>query len=68
MALIQWHFDYACRARYSGLKLKLIQQLQICQKKMLSYVQGLQPRSYIGYNEFKAVHWLPVEKTVQQLL
>ena len=66
MALIQCHFDYACSAWYGGLKLKLKQRLQICQNKMLRYVLGLHPRSHIGYNEFKIVNWLPVEKRVQQ--
>ena len=67
MALIQCHFDYACSAWYGGLKLKLKQRLQICQNKMIRYVLGLHPRSHIGYNEFKIVNWLPVEKRVQQL-
>ena len=67
MALIQCHFDYACSAWYSGLKLKLKQQLQICQNKMIRYVLGVHPRSHIGNNEFKAVNWLVVEKSVQQL-
>ena len=34
---------------------------------MIRYVLGLHPRSHIGYNEFKIVNWLPVEKRVQQL-
>ena len=64
MAPIQCHFDYACSAWYGGLKLKLKQRLQICQNKMIRYVLGLH---HIGYNEFKIVNGLPVEKRVPQL-
>jgi len=66
-ALIQCHMDYACASWYSGLTKRTKDRLQICQNKMIRCILGLHSRSHIGYKEFKALNWVPVESRVIQL-
>jgi hypothetical protein len=66
-ALIQCHYDYACSTWYSGLSAKTTHRLQTAQNKIIRYVLGLNPRSHLGYEEFRKVGWLPVKYRVDQI-
>ena len=68
MSLIQYHFDYACSLWYPGLSKLLWNRLQITQNKIIIFVLKLDPRTYIGSDEFKTLGWLPVSKRVDQII
>ena len=53
-ALIQWHFDYASAAWFSGLSQKNKSKFQVLQNKVVRYLLNLTPRTHVGVNEFKA--------------
>ena len=66
-ALLQCHFDYCCSSWYFNLSTKLKCKLQTTQNKIVRYINGLQPRSHIGQNEFDQVKYLKVEDRINQL-
>ena len=50
-----------------GLSSALKTMLYTCQNKVIRYVLGIPPRAHVGAHEFGRLHWLPVEKRVQQI-
>ena len=68
MSLFQCHFDYACSFWYPGLSQSLRNKLQITQNKVIRFVLKLGLRSHIGSNVFRSLGWLPVSKTVDQIV
>ena len=68
MSLIQCHFSYACSFWYMGLSKKLKNRLQNIQNKIIRFVSKMDPRSHIGFNEFKSLGWLPVSRRVDQIV
>ena len=66
-ALIQPHFDYECSAWYPNLNKHLIKtKIQIAQNKCIRFCLDLENMSHIGVDEFKAIHWLPVQSRYEQ--
>ena len=65
--LIQCHIDYACSCWYEGLTMKMKNQLQVAQNKVVRFILGLHNRSRIGYNEFEKLGFLNVANRVKQL-
>ena len=66
-ALLQPHFDYACAVWYSSVSCKLKHKLQVCQNKIIRFIDKLGPRSHVGATEIVQKGWLNVENRVKQL-
>ena len=43
-------------------------RLQVTQNKIIRFVLKMDPRSYVGANEFKSIGWLPVSRRVGQII
>ena len=65
-ALIQSHFDYACRAWYSIFFKKLKNRIQILQNKCIRFCLLLNKKSHISQKEFETVNWLPIKERYNQ--
>ena len=68
MSLIQCHFDYGCSIWYNSLTQAFKNKLQTTQNKILRFVLNLDSRTHIGFDHFRYLNWLPVEKRVQHLM
>ena len=68
MSLIQCLFDYACSFWYPGLTQFLCKKLQITQNKVIRFVLNLDPRSHLDPDVFRSLGWLPISKTVDQMI
>jgi len=66
-SLIQCNFDYACSTWFSSLSKVVRSKLQICQNKMIRFINNLPNREHIGPTEIKDVGWLTVENRVEFL-
>ncbi len=66
-ALIQCNFDYACSSWYSSLTKGTKTKLQICQNKMVRFINNMSYREHIGPSEINNIGWLTVENRIEQL-
>ena len=65
-ALIQPHFDYACKSWYPFLTDNLKNKLQANQNKCIRYCLNLDKFDHIKSNEFKTINWLDVSDRFKQ--
>ena len=65
-ALIQPHFDYACAAWHSTVTLKTKQKFQVCQNKMIRFINKWQARTHIGAEQISDLGWLDVSSRGEQ--
>ena len=68
MSFIQCHFDYACSFWFSCLSQNLKNRLQTTQNKLIKFVLSLDQMIHVGPEHFKILNWLPVTKTVDQII
>ncbi len=66
-ALIQFHFDYAASAWYSGLSQVLKKRLQTTQNKMVRFILNLGPRAHVDQELLSTLNFLTVENRVRFL-
>ena len=50
-SLIQPYIDYCCSSWYAGLTVSLKKRLDVLQRKMVRFVNGLDPRAHVGNRE-----------------
>ena len=65
-ALIQCHLDYACSSWYLSVNKQLKKKLQICQNKIVRFIENLGPRSHIGFLKLNSLNTLNVDFRVKQ--
>ena len=63
-ALIQPYLDYCRSTWYSGLSVALKGKLDVIQRKMVRYVQGMDIRQHVGVAELRSLSWLSIPDRV----
>ena len=63
-ALVQPYMDYCNGAWYGALSVDLKKRLDILQRKMVRYVEGLDPRHHVGLRELHNLSWLGQMETL----
>ena len=63
---VQSHFDYACSAWYSSLRIK--SKLQLLQDKCIRFCLNLNNRVHIRQKELKQTNWLPVNDRFKKII
>jgi len=66
-AIIQPHFDYACSSWYTSLSAKTKHKLQICQNKIVRFINEMGNRTHVGSEELGYLGWLNVDNRVNQM-
>ena len=59
-ALIQPYVDYCCSSWYGGLSRDLKGRLDVLQRKMVRFVQGMDSMYHVGQKELRDLSWLSV--------
>ena len=62
--LFQPIFDYGCNSWYRDLTCGLKHKLQTAQNKVIRLVLGVHPRYHIGFQHFKKLGWLNIQRRV----
>jgi hypothetical protein len=65
--LIQPDFDYAINAWYRGTTFAIKNRLQICQNKIIRYINSYDNRHHISASDFEKLKWLNVENRVNNI-
>ena len=63
-ALIQPYLDYCCSSWYGGLSCALRGRLDVLQRKMVRFVQGMDLMSHVGPKELRELSWLLIKDRV----
>ena len=63
-SLIQPYLDYCCSSWYSGLSPALKSRLDVIQKKMVQFVQGMDIRDHVGAMDLRHLSWLSIPDRV----
>ena len=66
-ALIQCHLDYSCSSWYPNLNRCLKNKLQICQNKVVRFINGMGPRESVNNHSLADMSLLNVESRNMQL-
>ena len=63
-SLIQPYIDYCCSAWYGGLSVSLKNRLDVTQRKMVRFVNGMDLREHVGKVELLRLSWLSIPDRV----
>ena len=63
-ALVNPHFEYACKAWYRSVNAKVKHKLQTAQNKMIIYLLNYGCRRHIGFSDFKKSNCLDINARV----
>ena len=66
-ALIQCHLDYSCSSWYPSLNISLKNKLQICQNKVIRFINGMGPRERVNNRSLAEMSLLNVDNRNKQL-
>ena len=64
-SLIQPHIDYCCSLWYSSLSVVLKERLNVIQRKMVRFVNGLDYRGHVDNKTLKDLLWLNIPDRVK---
>ena len=64
-SLIQPHIDYCCSSWYSGLSAVLKERLNVIQRKMVRFVNGMDYRGHVDNRSLKDLSWLNIPDRVK---
>ena len=64
-SLIQPHIDYCCSSWYSGLSVVLKERLNVVQRKMVRFVEGMDYRGHVDNKNLKNLSWLNIPDRVK---
>ena len=64
-ALIQPYLDYCCGSWYGGLSCALRGRLDVMQRKMVRFVQGMDSMSHVGQKELYDLSWRSISDRIK---
>ena len=64
-ALIQPYIDYCCSSWYFGLSVALRERLNVLQRKMIRFINGLDFRAHVDVGNVKELSWLTIPDRVK---
>ena len=63
-SLIQPYIDYCCSAWYVGLSAGLKERLNVIQRKMVRFINGMDNRAHVDKRNFREFSWLAIPDRV----
>ena len=64
-ALVQPYFDYCCSSWYTGSTAECKKKLDVLQRKMIRFINGLDFRAHVDCSHLKRLGWLSVADRVR---